>query len=137
MIRLLLCLCLAAPVSAETVVAARTIRAQTLISAQDLAIDPQTIDGGISDPRLVIGMESRVALFAGRPILPSDLGEPAIVERNQIIMLHYNNHGLMISTEGRALGRAGAGELIRVMNLASRSTVTARIGDDGAGYVER
>ncbi|WP_373487298.1 flagella basal body P-ring formation protein FlgA, partial [Blastomonas sp.] len=39
------------------------------------------------------------------------------------------------STDGRALGRAGVGDVIRVMNLTSRTTVTAQIGADGAAYV--
>lgn len=135
MIRLVVFLFLATPGAAETVVAARTIQAQTMIMPEDLLIRDQSIPGGIADPNEVIGMEARVALYAGRPIRPSDLGHPAVVERNQIILLHYQRNGLKISTEGRALGRAGPGELIRVMNLSSRATVTARIGTDGAGYV--
>ncbi|HHX90132.1 MAG TPA: flagellar basal body P-ring formation protein FlgA, partial [Paracoccus sp.] len=35
---------------------------------------------------------------------------------------------------GRALGRGGAGETIRIMNLASRSTVSGRVA--GPGLVE-
>ena len=135
MIRFLILLCLATPAAADTVVAARTIRAQTLIMPEDLQIRDRDIPGGITDPAEVIGMEARVALFAGRPILPGDLGFPAVVERNQIIALHFQRNGLVISTEGRALDRAGPGDLIRVMNISSRSTVTARVGADGAGYV--
>ena len=120
---------------ADTVVAARTIPAQTLIAAEDLLLRDQSIPGAINDPQFVIGMEARVALYAGRPIRSGDIGFPAVVERNAIITLHYQRGGLMISTEGRALGRAGPGEIIRVMNLSSRSTVSARIGADGAGYV--
>jgi len=80
-------------------------------------------------------MEARVALYAGRPIRQGDVGPPAVVDRNQIIPLVYMRSGVMISTEGRALDRAGPGDLIRVMNLSSRSTVTARVGSDGAAYV--
>lgn len=125
----------AGPVAAETVVAARTIPAQTVIIDSDIMLSNREIPGVVTDPVQVIGMEARVALFAGRPIRPGDIGFPAVVERNQIIPLYYRQGGLMISTEGRALGRAGPGDLIRVMNISSRSTVTARIGADGAGYV--
>ena len=127
----------AAPALADTVVAARTLPAQTLITADDLIVRDQVVPGSVAHPSEILGMETRVALYAGRPIRPGDVGAPAIVERNQLIVLHYQSNGLMIATEGRALGRAGPGELIRVMNLASRSTVMARIGDDGAGYVTR
>ncbi|MEL6839625.1 MAG: flagellar basal body P-ring formation chaperone FlgA [Pseudomonadota bacterium] len=120
---------------ADTVVATRTIPAQAIIMAEDVILNGSNVPGSVSDPDDIIGMEARVALFAGRPIRPQDVGFPAIVERNQIIALFYQRGGLIISTEGRALGRAGPGDVIRVMNISSRSTVTARIGADGAGYV--
>lgn len=123
------------PVFAETVVAARTIPARTLITIDDLLVQDLIVPGGVADPLLITGMEARVALYAGRPIRPGDVGFPAIIDRNQIISLIYNQGGLIIRTEGRALGRAGPGEIIRVMNLASRHTVNARIGADGAAYV--
>lgn len=135
MIRVLLLLMLASTASAETVVAARTIQAQSIIAAGDLVIQQATLPGGESDPALFIGMEARVALYAGRPIRVADVGFPAIVDRNQLIPLVYDANGLVIRTEGRALGRAGVGEIIRVMNMTSRNTVSARIGSDGAAYV--
>ncbi len=136
MIRIAVILCvLASPTTADTVVAARTIPAQTMIMPEDVMINNRSIPGGVEDPSQIIGMEARVALYAGRPIRQGDVGFPAVVERNQIIPLHYQRNGLVISTEGRALGRAGPGDTIRVMNISSRSTVTARIGADGAGYV--
>ena len=138
MIRLLfLLLIAAAPVAAETVVAARTIPAQSLIAPEDLALQAGQVPGGSDDPLLFVGMEARVALYAGRPIRVADVGFPALVERNQVVPLIYDQGGLRIATEGRALGRAGAGEIIRVMNLASRSTVTAQIREDGAAYVSQ
>ncbi|WP_089997171.1 flagellar basal body P-ring formation chaperone FlgA [Cognatiyoonia koreensis] len=132
---LALVLCLAPRAEAETVVAARTIQAQTIIAATDLVLQDGDVSGGESDPALFIGMEARVALYAGRPIRVGDVGFPALVDRNQLVPLVYENNGLLIRTEGRALGRAGAGEMVRVMNMSSRNTVSARIGPDGAAYV--
>lgn len=125
------------PLLAETVVAARTIPAQSLIAPEDLVMRSGNVPGGTDDPLLLVGMEARVALYAGRPIRPADVGFPAVVDRNELIPLIYDSGGLLISTEGRALGRAGVGEMIRVMNMASRNTVTARIGENGAAYVTR
>ena len=135
MIRLLIFLLLAGPAAAETVVAARTIPARSLIGPDDLILRDIVSPGGVSDPALLIGLEARVALYAGRPINRGDVSEAAMVERNAIVPLIYNRNGLRIATEGRALERAAAGALIRVMNLASRTTVTARIGNDGAAYI--
>jgi len=135
MIRFGLMLMFASPVTAETVVAARTLPAQTIIGPEDLLARDVEVPGSVEDPLLLIGMETRVALYAGRPIRPGDVGFPAIVDRNQIITLVYDARGIVITTEGRSLERAGPGDLIRVMNLASRNTVTARIGADGLAYV--
>ena len=138
MIRLIFLLgLLASPAISQTVVAARTIPAQTLIGPEDLALRDGTVVGGESDPLLFVGMESRVALYAGRPIRAADVGFPAVIERNQIVPLLFNRGGVTIATEGRSLGRAGPGETVRIMNLASRSTVSARVGADGVAYVSQ
>jgi flagella basal body P-ring formation protein FlgA len=138
MIRLALMACLAAaPAAAEIVVPARTIPAQSVIAPGDLVASDLVVPGAITDPGQIIGMETRVALYPGRPIVLADLALPATVERNAILPLVYASTGLHITTEGRALDRAGPGDLIRVMNLASRTTVTARIGADGAAYVSQ
>lgn len=127
----------ASPALSETVVAARTIPAQTLIGPEDILLRDLTMAGGESDPLLFVGMESRIALYAGRPIRVGDVGLPAVIERNQIVPLIFKRSGLIIATEGRSLGRAGPGEMVRIMNLSSRSTVTARIGADGIAYVSQ
>lgn len=133
---LVLALAVSSPaVAAETVVAARTIPAQSLLGPEDLALSDQVVTGGISDIAALVGLETRVALYAGRPVRQGDVGAPAVVDRNQIIVVIYQSGGLAISTEGRALARGGAGDVIRVMNLASRATVSARIGADGVAYV--
>jgi flagella basal body P-ring formation protein FlgA len=135
MIRVICLLALASPAAAETLVAARTLPAHTIIGPADLLSRDIDVPGTVDDPILLVGMETRVALYAGRPIRPGDVGFPAIVERNQIIPLVYDARGIVIATEGRSLGRAGPGDVIRVMNLTSRNTVTARIGVDGVAYV--
>lgn len=138
MIRLALLLASTAlPAAAEIVVPARTIPAQSVIAPGDLVTSDLVVPGAITDPGQIIGMETRVALYPGRPIVQADLALPATVERNAILPLVYASAGLHIATEGRALDRAGPGDLIRVMNLASRTTVTARIGADGAAYVSQ
>ncbi len=136
MIRFLMML-LATPLAAETVVAARTIPAHALIGPDDLLLRDVIVPGGVDDPAMIVGMEARVALYAGRPIRPGDVGFPAVVDRNALVPLIYQRGGVSISTEGRALDRAGPGDLIRVMNLASRVIVTARIGIDGAAHVSQ
>jgi flagellar basal body P-ring formation protein FlgA len=117
--------------AAESVIALRTIQAQSVVSEADLDHVDAVIPGAISDVALVIGQEARVTIYAGRPIRATDFGAPTLVDRNQIVPLIYAAGGLQIITEGRALGRGGAGDVIRVMNIASRSTVSGVVTDTG------
>ncbi|WP_371931059.1 flagellar basal body P-ring formation chaperone FlgA [Roseovarius sp. MMSF_3281] len=130
-------LALGAPAMADTVLAARTIRAQSIIGPGDVMVKPVEIPGAATTPEAVIGLEARVSLYAGRPIRMGDLGKPALVDRNQIVPLIFERNGLRITTEGRSLGRAGAGEVVRVMNMSSRNTVSGRVLPDGRIMVSR
>lgn len=132
--RLLLIL-LATPTLADSVVATRTIRAQTVIGPQDVTVVDAALPGALTDTAAALGLEARVAIYAGRPVRLADLGSPTLVQRNQVVPLVYLAGSLAISTEGRALARGGEGEVIRVINLGSRTTVTGRVGPDGAVYV--
>ena len=138
MIRIaLLLLLVASAAHAEVVVAVRTIPANTIITADDISLHEIRGAEGETDPYLFVGMEARIALYSGRPLHLPDVRLPAIVERNQIIPLKFQNGNLIISTDGRSLARASPGEIIRVLNLASRTTVSAKIGTDGVAYVSQ
>jgi len=114
-------------VGSQTVVAANAIRARGIITSEDLVVLDKDTIGGFSNVAEIIGLEARVNLYAGRVIRASEIGAPAILERNQLVMMVYNTGQLTISTEGRVLNRAGVGELVRVMNLTSRMTVSGRV----------
>ena len=122
---------LAFPVFADTVISARTIRPNQIITEMDVTFAAGDLATGFSRLSDVIGQESRVALYAGRPILMGDIGPPAVITRNQIVGLRYRANGISISTEGRALERGAIGDRIRVMNLGSRATLFGQVLDDG------
>ena len=88
----------------------------------------------LTRPEEAVGMEARVAIYVGWPVREGDIAPPAVVERNQLVTLQFRRFGLEIETEGRALGRAGVGEKVRVMNLDSRAIVTGSVV--AAGVVE-
>ena len=120
---------------ADSVVATRTIRAQSVVQADDLTLVAAAIPNALGNLADAVGQEARISIYAGRPILAADLGPPAVVDRNQIVPLAYQSGALAILTEGRALTRGGVGDVIRVMNLASRSTVLGRISANGTVLV--
>ncbi|MFD3188822.1 flagellar basal body P-ring formation chaperone FlgA [Sedimentitalea sp. HM32M-2] len=132
-----LLLLIAAPeLSADILVPTRTIRAKEIIAAEDLIPKNVEVAGALSAASDLVGQEARVALYPGRPVRPGDVGPPAIVSRNDTVSLVFLQGGLRIETEGRSLGRGAAGEVIRVMNLSSRATVSGRVQSDGSIEVQ-
>ena len=129
------CMSLPSVSFAETVVASRTLRAQTIVTAGDLALIEDNIPGMRNSIEQAIGLETKAILYAGRPIAIGDLGPAAIVERNQIIALVYKKYGLTIRADGRSLERAGPGEIVRVMNLSSKTTLSGVVAPDGSVHV--
>ena len=89
------------------------------------------IAGGFQLLEDVIGQEARVVLYAGRPVLPNDIGPPALIDRNQIVTLVYIAGPMTILAEGRSLGRGAVGDRVRVMNLSSRTTITGSVSLSG------
>ena len=119
------------PAMADSLVATHTIRAQTTIAAEDFTAVDADIPGALGDPAAVIGLEAKVTIYAGRPLTAAAVGAAALVQRNQTVSLVYNSGGLSILTEGRALSRGGAGDVIKVMNMSSRATVSGVVRADG------
>lgn len=123
-----------AAAEADSLVATRLIEAKAVIGEADIALVAAAIPGALSDPALALGQEARVTIYPGRPLREDDIGPPALIERNTVVPLIFQRGALEISTEGRALDRGGTGDVIRVMNLSSRSIVTGRI--DSLGQVQ-
>jgi len=122
---------LAQPAQAEILVPNRTIRPQTVITADALDRSDTIAAGALQDLHEVVGLEARVTLYPGRPIRAADLGPAALIVRNQTIVLTFRSGPLTIQTAGRALDRGGAGDSVRAINLASKTTLYGTVAADG------
>lgn len=119
------------PAQAAVLAAARTLPVGTIITAADL----RAIDGdrpGLSDPSEAIGLQTRVTIREGRPLQAALLQPPRLITRNQIHPLVFQRGALRIVTQARTLSDGAAGEVIRVMNLESRTTISATVQPDGS-----
>ena len=117
--------------SAESLVALRTLPAQTVVTAADVTLVAAQIDGALTELSPALGQEVKTTVYAGRPLRADNLGPPALVDRNQTMTLVYVSGGLVIHAEGRALARGAEGEIIRAMNLSSRTTISGRVDAQG------
>ncbi|PQA87418.1 flagellar basal body P-ring formation chaperone FlgA [Hyphococcus luteus] len=103
--------------------AAHNLRAGTVLHASDLIAEGEDADA----LDLFVGMELKRALYKGVKLSPNDVGLPTAVQRNAIVTLEFVRGPLMITTEGRALDAGAVGEAVRVMNLNSKTILTAVI----------
>lgn len=111
--------------------AATALRPGAILTAADIEV---RAEGGIHSPDQFIGMELIRAVYPGQQIRLSDLRAPTLVKRNDIVSIEYRHGALAIIADARALDRGAAGDRIRVMNLGSRTTITATV--TGAGRTE-
>lgn len=130
----LVLLCMPGPAPAQEAVATRTLRPGTVLSGADLRAAGAGAGARIA---ALVGLETRRAIYAGRPVLDADLGPPTVVRRNAVVTMVYRDGALAIRAEGRALDPGGAGERIRVINLASRQTVAALVTGPDQVEVQR
>lgn len=125
-------LLLADAAGADTVFAVRNLPAQTVIGPADVFVQPLDVPGAETRLDDVIGREARMTIYKDRPVLVAATGAPTIVQRNQVVPLLFSVGALLISAEGRALDRGGAGDDIRIMNTTSRTTVRGTVQPDGS-----
>lgn len=123
---------LADAASAESLVAIRPLAPQTVLSEADLTSVEAVIPGAVTRLQDAVGLQVKRPIPAGRPILDRDIGPAVIVGRNEMVRLRYIDGALEIASEGRALDKGGAGEVIRVMNVGSRSVIQGRVLADGS-----
>lgn len=107
------------------------VRSGSVLAAEDLRILETTYANAFRRMEDLIGLEARRNLYPGRPILPTDVGPPTIVERNQIVTLVYSRGALEITVEGRSLNRGAIGEPVRAMNLSSKAMVSGIVLEPG------
>ena len=122
---------------AQSVVPNRPIPAQSVIVVSDISAIDKVVPGGVGKIEDVIGLEARVTLYPGRPIMIGDVGPPALVDRNEIVRLVFRSGALSIFAEGRALDRAASGERVRIMNIDSREIVVGVLNEDKTVEVSR
>ncbi|NWG92703.1 MAG: flagellar basal body P-ring formation protein FlgA [Parvularculaceae bacterium] len=122
------------PAAASPIVAARSLPAGAVIGEADLQIDA-TDPNSSERAREMIGKEARRMLAEGAPIRETDLRTATLVRRNALVRMRYMKGPLSITAEGRALSGGGKGDMINVMNLSSKTVVSAEIIADGTVVV--
>ncbi len=119
----------------EAVVLTRNIERNEMIRSGDLQIErrPRAEFGGAepASREFALGMQIRRAIRAGQALKTTDLAKPDLVQRDQTVTLVYETAGIYLTTRGKALESGTEGDVVSVLNLQSKRTVTGRVTGRG------
>lgn len=85
----------------------------------------------VRDSQAAIGMAARHPLKAGQTIRRSDLARPELVQRNEPVIIMFEQPGLVLSLRGKALESGAEGDTVNVVNLQSKRTLQAIVTGPG------
>ena len=108
------------------ITAARHLRAGKVIERSDLNLENDSAETQTQLNQLV-GRESKHAIYAGRPVTKNDVRAKTLVVRNAIVAFEFEKGPLYITANARALDSGSIGDVIRVMNIDSKSVISAVI----------
>jgi flagella basal body P-ring formation protein FlgA len=111
----------------EAAVLGRNVERNELIKTADVVVErrPKAEVGGDAATRdRAVGMQARRQLRAGQALKTADLVKPDLVQRDQTVTLIYEAAGLYLTIRGKALDGGAEGDVVSVLNLQSKRTVT-------------
>lgn len=114
-------------IMSEYLVVARPIRPGQILGPQDLKREYGDLTAQpantLTEASQVVGHHARYAIATGNTVRADMLRLPPAVQQGQTVKVVGTGQGFSVSNEGRALNRAGDGELVRV-RLANGQVVT-------------
>ncbi|MBS0333566.1 MAG: flagellar basal body P-ring formation protein FlgA [Proteobacteria bacterium] len=123
--------------SVEVLTYARSLNAGEIVQPTDLAWVKAVAAPADSpaDPDQVIGMAAKRPLRAGAVVMAHDVGAAIVIRNGDVVIVTYEDAGVSLSLEGKAMGSAGVGEALQVQNTASKKTFQAVVTGPGTAVV--
>lgn len=86
----------------------------------------------IVDQEQLVGMSPRRALQSGAIVRAGAVRRPIIVEKNSLVNMYLTRGALRLTAQGRALEAGSEGDVIRIQNTTSKTTIEATVTASGA-----
>jgi flagella basal body P-ring formation protein FlgA len=118
----------------EAAVLARNVERNEILKSSDLMVERRPkaevgTDAAVRDR--AVGMQARRQLRAGQAIKTADLVKPDLVQRDQSVTLTYEAPGIYLTMRGKALENGTEGDVVNVMNLQSKRTLSGTVTGRG------
>ena len=111
----------------EAAVLARNVERNDILKSSDVVTErrPKAEVGGDAAVRSrAVGMQMRRQLRAGQAIKVADLVKPDLVQRDDNVTLIFESTGLYLTVRGKAMEAGTEGDVVSVLNLQSKRTVS-------------
>jgi flagella basal body P-ring formation protein FlgA len=111
----------------EAAVLARGIERNEVIKSSDVVIERRPraeVGNDVASRERAVGMQARRQLRVGQALKTADLAKPDLVTRDQTVTLVYESTGLYLTIRGKALEGGTEGDVVSVLNLQSKRTVS-------------
>jgi flagellar basal body P-ring formation protein FlgA len=118
----------------EATVLARNVERNEILKSSDVVVErrPKAEVGADAAARdRAVGMQARRQLRAGQAIRAADLSKPDLVQRDQNVTLIYDAPGIYLTMRGKALDNGTEGDVVNVMNLQSKRTLSGTVTGRG------
>ncbi|HMM88679.1 flagellar basal body P-ring formation chaperone FlgA [Bradyrhizobium sp.] len=114
----------------EAAVLARDVARNEILKSSDVVVERRPkaetgTDAAVRDR--AVGMQARRQLRAGQAIKTADLAKPDLVQRDQNVTLIYEAAGIYLTMRGKALDNGTEGDVVSVMNLQSKRTISGTV----------
>lgn len=121
----------------EVLAYARSIAAGEIVQPEDLVWTKMA--GAPADaPRdsdVVIGLAAKRPLREGAAVSARDVAAPQVIRTGDLIAVTYEDDGISLSLQGKAMSAASTGEVFAVQNTASKKIIQAVATGPGAAAV--
>ncbi len=118
----------------EAALLARGVERNEVIKSSDVVVErrPKAEVGNDLAPRdRAVGMQARKQLRVGQALKTADLAKPDLVQKDQAVVLIYHAVGLHLTIRGKALEGGTEGDVVNVLNLQSKRTVSGVVTGRG------
>jgi flagella basal body P-ring formation protein FlgA len=111
----------------EAAVLARGVERSEVLKSSDVVVERRPkaeVGNDVASRDRAVGMQARRPLRAGQALRIADLTKPDLVQRDQAVTLVYESAGLYLTIRGKALEAGTEGDVVNVLNLQSKRTVS-------------
>ena len=113
-----------------------TLPAGAILSASDITMQPIPVkfadNGNVAALDQLIGKQLQRQSRAGMVLKSTDVADPQIIARNDLVTVYLHSGPLTLTIKGTALNAASLGQPVAVMNAVSKKLVHGIARADGA-----